>query len=89
VIEIPHELDTMLHTRNCKHLHEYLNKDKFDVDRLDRMMKEEFGEKYYVIKKDLEDYFGLNITNVREYFNLIDARVAELYQTDDNRIKDY
>lgn len=31
VIEINHDVDLMMHTRNCKTLHKYLNEDKFDV----------------------------------------------------------
>jgi len=58
VIQIPHEYDVMLHTRNCKNLHEYLNKDKFDVARLESMLQEEFGDLIDSTKFTLNDYFG-------------------------------
>lgn len=38
VIEIPHSVDLMMHTRNCKVLDYYLNKDQFDVALLERML---------------------------------------------------
>lgn len=43
VIEIPPTSDIMFHTRNCKTLHEYLNKDKYDVNKLSEMLIEEFS----------------------------------------------
>lgn len=48
----------MMHTRNCKTLHEYLNKDKFDVELLQRMLKEYFGHEEVAKTEDiLEAYF--------------------------------
>lgn len=82
VIQIPHDYDVMLHTRNCKNLHEYLNKDRFDVAKLQRMLNEEFGELVGSTTTTLNQYFQQNITNIREYFTLIDAIVAEMYQTE-------
>ena len=44
VVEIPHNADVMFHTRNCKTVHEYLNKDLYDIEGLDRELREYFGE---------------------------------------------
>ena len=43
---MPPKSDIMMHTRNCKTVHDYLNKDEFDMERLDREMKQYFGEEY-------------------------------------------
>ena len=52
----------MMHTRNCKTLHEYLNKDKFDVELLHRMVREYFGEDTVKSTEDaLEAYFQRDI----------------------------
>ena len=88
VIEIPHEFDIMLHTRNCKHLHEYLNKDRFDVARLNKMLEEEFGELVNKTKTHLQEYFNTSIGNIREYFTLLDARIAELYHLENPLARD-
>jgi hypothetical protein len=66
VVEIPHDADIMFHTRNCKVLHEYLNKDKYDIERLDRMLKEEFSPE--LVKKmsdELAEYYKAEVTNLR------------------------
>ena len=47
VVEIPHNADIMFHTRNCKTLHDYLNKDYFDMEGLERMLKEYFTLELY------------------------------------------
>lgn len=57
VIEINHDVDLMMHTRNCRTLHKYLNEDKFDVEGLERMLYEYFGEEVNKTKVILEDYF--------------------------------
>ena len=36
--QVPHKLDTMMHTRNCKNVHKYLNNDRFDVQAVEDMM---------------------------------------------------
>lgn len=36
-------------------------------------------ELYNKVKIELEDHFKKNITNLRQYFTLIDAMVAEKY----------
>ena len=62
IIEINHDVDLMMHTRNCKTLHEYLNKDKFDVELLHRMVREYFGEDTVKSTEDaLEAYFQRDI----------------------------
>jgi len=80
----------MLHTRNCKALHEYLNKDQYDVQRLSQMLIEEFGEEHVnKTKEELEAYYKKDIKTLRHYFSLVDARVAEMYQLEDNRIAEF
>jgi len=69
----------MLHTRNCKTLHEYLNKDQYDVHRLTEMLQEEFGELVNTTKVELAEYYQKEIKTLRHYFSLVDAKVAELY----------
>ena len=70
----------MFHTRNCKTLHDYLNKDLYDVARLSEMLNKEFTpELVNKTKETLEKYYNKSVTNLRQYFTLIDARVAEKY----------
>lgn len=61
MIEILHDIDLMIHTRNCKTLHEYLNKDQFDVELLNRMLYEYFGDHVNKTELVLEDYFKKDI----------------------------
>lgn len=80
VVEINHDVDLMMHTRNCKTLHEYLNKDKFDVALLEQMLKDYFGEAdVRKTEEILEAYFEKDIQTLRQYFTLLDATVAEKY----------
>jgi hypothetical protein len=70
----------MMHTRNCKTLHDYLNKDQFDIALLYNMVKEYFGHDLVLSTEEmLELYYNREITNLRQYFALVDARVAEYY----------
>ena len=76
---MPHKFDVMMHTRNCKNVHDYLNNDGFDMDQLLKMVVREFGrENVEETTVKLEKYFGIQITNLRQYFEALDARVAEL-----------
>jgi hypothetical protein len=43
IIGIPFVNDRMMHTKNCKKMHNYLNNDLFDVELLDSMIHKEFG----------------------------------------------
>lgn len=79
VIEIPHSVDLMMHTRNCKVLDRYLNKDEFDVALLEKMLYDEFGPLVDSTKERLEKHFNKTIDNLRTQFELTDALVAELY----------
>ena len=64
----------MMHTRNCKTLNEYLTKDQFDVNLLHNMLKDEFGHDIVQdIEDSLENYYLKNITNLKQYFSLVDA----------------
>ena len=81
VIQVPHKSDIMMHTRNCKRVHSYLNDDLFDMELLDKMMREEFGSDN--VDRDikvLEKHFKKEIKNLRDYFSALDGRVAELKQ---------
>ena len=79
VIQVPHHQDIMMHTRNCKTVHNYLNKDKWDMKRLERMMDETFGKDLVdETRKKVIDYWKHDINNIRDYFEMLDARVAEL-----------
>ena len=90
VVEIPHNADIMFHTRNCKTLHEYLNKDKYDIYLLDTMLHEYFTpEVVKECKAHLEEHYNATIKNLRDYFTLIDARVAEKYQLQHEDIRTY
>ena len=87
---MPFEHDFMLHTRNCKFLHDYLNQDKFDIVLLEGMLKDYFGHEFFEsTKQDLEKYFNQEITNLRQYFTLLDAKVAEMYQTEHPELRKY
>ena len=80
VIDIDHISDLMLHTRNCRTLHKYLNQDQFDVKLLEQMMDDYFGqENINKTRAIMENYFGRNITKLRQYFTYLDATVAEHY----------
>lgn len=79
VIQVPHKNDIMMHTRNCKRVHDYLNKDRWDMARLEKNLRAEFGEDFYQeTKAKMEKYWGEPVKNLRDYFEMLDARVAEL-----------
>mmetsp|Transcript_16585 Transcript_16585/g.28233 ORF Transcript_16585/g.28233 Transcript_16585/m.28233 type:complete len:252 (+) Transcript_16585:541-1296(+) len=79
VLQVPHSKDIMMHTRNCKRVHDYLNKNHFDMDRLELMVNEHFGEQYVLeTKAKLEKHFNFKIKNLKDYFEGLDSRVAEL-----------
>ena len=44
VILVPPHHDIMLHTINCKKLHDYLNKDQWDMKRLEKMLEQQIGK---------------------------------------------
>jgi len=47
---------------------------------LEKMMDEYFGkEKIIETRAIMENYFGRNITKLRQYFTYLDATVAEHY----------
>jgi hypothetical protein len=43
VLQVIPKFDVMMHTLNCKKVHDYLNKDQFDMAKLDSMLRHEFG----------------------------------------------
>ena len=68
----------MMHTRNCKSVHQYLNEDLFDMDLLEKMVEKEFGQENIQRTKEIvEARFGEKANNLRDYFEMLDARVAE------------
>jgi hypothetical protein len=42
-----------MHTRNCKNVHDYLNKDLFDMQKLENLLKDKVGIENYENTKDL------------------------------------
>jgi len=54
-----------MHTRNCKVLDRYLNKDEFDVALLEKMLYDEFGPLVDSTKERLEKHFNKTIDNLR------------------------
>jgi hypothetical protein len=49
------------------------------MPRLEKMLREEFGdENVNSTKAWLENYFGKKAKDVKAYFEMLDARVAEL-----------
>ena len=49
------------------------------MDLLEKMLTEEVGEmNINETKEYLKTYFGKDISNIRDYFEMLDARVAEL-----------
>ncbi len=70
----------MMHTKNCKTVHEYLNKDLFDHEDLYLKLQEYYADIFVELKDYLETYFRKPIENLRNFFTLADGMVAELYQ---------
>jgi hypothetical protein len=71
----------MMHTRNCPRVHKYLSKNGFDMLKLGEMVREEFGSALvYKNIEFLEGYFKKEAVHVKAYFEMLDARVAELKQ---------
>jgi hypothetical protein len=69
----------MMHTRNCKKVHDYLTKDLFDMDLLERLLRINIGDELVNDTwKKLEDHFQQKASNLRDYFEMLDSRVAEL-----------
>ena len=74
----------MMHTRNCTNAHKYLNDDRFDTVGLEAKIVETFGaETVEWTKKQLEAHFGEYPKDLRQYFNLLDAKIAEMYHLGD------
>ena len=66
---------------HCKTVHDYLNKDQWDMKRLERMLNEEIGED--IVKQTrakMLAYWKNEPKDIRGYFEQLDARVAELKQ---------
>ena len=77
VIQVPHHHDIMMHTRNCKTVHDYLNKDLWDKARLEREMDEDIGADIVAeMRKKVSKYWNMEIKDIRDYFEMLDARVA-------------
>lgn len=53
LIQLYDSHDVMMHTRNCKNVHDYLNKDLFDMQKLENLLKDEVGIENYENTKDL------------------------------------
>jgi hypothetical protein len=71
----------MMHTRNCPKVHKYLSKDKWDMAGLEVLLRAEFGDALVDKNKQvLEGYFKKEATDIKKYFEMLDARVAELKQ---------
>ena len=92
VFQVPPKSDIMMHTMNCKRVHDYLNKDKFDMQRLEREMTEYFGAALVEqTKLELKAHFGLPADNIRSFFEMLDARVAEIKHSmkESEKLADY
>ena len=69
-----------MHTRNCKNVHKYLNNDRFDVAAVERMMDEYFTpKKVQAAKRILKEHFEEDPSDLRKFFNMLDALIAEMY----------
>ena len=63
-----------MHTRNCPNVDKYLNNDHFDAQGLEDRLIGTFGrESVTNLKQILLEKFGEAPTNLRTYFNLLDA----------------
>lgn len=89
VMEIPHHADTMFHSRNCKVLHEFLNDQKDELKHLESKFNKEFGELVPKTKAILEKHYNKTINNIKQYFSLVDAEVAERYELDDPDTREF
>jgi len=70
-----------MHTRNCPRVHNYLSKNQFDMVSLEVMVRAEFGDAIFDQNKAfLETYFKKEAVHIKAYFEMLDARVAELKQ---------
>ena len=43
------------------------------------MLQDTFGDKYHEVKGKMKEYWNEDNTDVRTYFEQLDARVAELF----------
>ena len=58
-----------------------LKKNTWDMVKVDKMLKEYFGEVYILdTMMKLAEYFNTPVTDTKKYFEMLDARVAELKQ---------
>ena len=46
VQQIPHTLDTMMHTRNCQKVHRFINDPSYDIDGVEQGLTELLGQDY-------------------------------------------
>ena len=68
-----------MHTRNCKKVHDHLNKDLYDADLIYSMMVDYFGQdNINSTYSQLEEWFGFPADSIRSMFKMVDARACEL-----------
>lgn len=69
-----------------------MNEDKYDVEAVEAKMEKEFGAETIAESKEyLSKRFNKSADSLREYFNLLDAVIAEMYNTgeDQERLTEY
>lgn len=72
--------EEMMHSKNCGVVHDFLQNDRFIHKHLIELINKEFGEEDMIkSKENLVSSFG-EVRSFRDYFEMIDARVAEYKQ---------
>ena len=73
----------MMHTRNCKNVHKYLNNDRFDVQAVESMLDDTFSaQKVRKARNTVAKHFNDEPSDLRKFFNMLDALIAEMYHLD-------
>ena len=77
VVQVPFIYDKMMHTRNCARVHNFLNKDEYNITFIEELVESNFDRKG--IEALLEPHFNRKIETLKNFFVLVDAYIAELY----------
>ena len=73
-----------MQNKMCKNVDRYLNEEKYDTGRIEKMLVDQFGRDEVTKATDeLEQSFKKRAETLREYSNQLETRIAELtYQLD-------
>ncbi|CDW71688.1 acid phosphatase [Stylonychia lemnae] len=77
IIRITNEIDKIMNYKSSTVLREFLTKDKFDIFKVEQEIVDIFGSVYTDKKKELQQKYGVEIKNLRDFFDISDQIICE------------